>query len=391
MTAAEDDERGTGPGLKARLIALKAVAPHPVIHVIYRSTRRADGSLLERWHAAGESEPFTGSNFEHWLTARLGNTDRLAVALLVIREILDTDGLIRTCTIERRRGLADGPYCGNPVRIEFAGPATAVRLYRSNLAGHLSEITPDMDIAPPRLNSLDPFAGEQRALHARFGPHVRITDSREATLLEDMIGLSSIAHIHTQDGREIGCGIGWFGDMPFILEAAFPRYPTTLKLTDSDAAAVETALRDNDLVRGETRRDATGIAVTGRRRQTNAFYLVRPSPGGVRVEPHIPGREVAIPDQQRWISFAETYEGLTVLDVWLDGDSQDVIVLTGDNSGQIWRHHIDVDGVETWRTADNDTAIGAVHRDRLFPGMLADTDAASSRPILTANVKTTPA
>ena len=136
-------------------------------------------------------------------------------------------------------------------------------------------------------------------------------------------------------------------------------------------------MRDNDLVRGETRLDATGIAVTGRQRHTNALYLVRPSAGGVRIEPHIPGREAAGPDQQRWISYAETYEGLIVLDVWRDDGSQDMIVLTGDISDQIWRHHIDADGVETWRAADDDTAIRAVHCDRLYPGTPADTDAAA--------------
>ncbi|HTI80108.1 MAG TPA: hypothetical protein VL614_06615 [Acetobacteraceae bacterium] len=375
MTAAEDDECGTGPGLTARLIALQGVAPHPVIYVIYRSTRCADGSHVQGYHARDETNPVVASNFENWLTGRLGTTDRLAVAVLAIREILDTDNLIRQCTIERRRGSADGPYCGDPARVDFAGAATAVRLYRSDLAGNLTEIAPATGIAPPRLRPPDLFAGEHKAVQARFGPHVRIIDWREPTLFEDMVGLSGIAHLRTTDGREIGCGIGWFGDMPFVLEAAFPRFSTAVQLTDSEAAAVETALRDNDLVRGETRLDAAGIAVAARRRHTDALYLVRPSADGVRIEPHIPGREAAGPDQQRWISFAETYECLTVLDVWRDGRTDDVIVLTGDVSGQVWRHHIDVDGVETWRTVDDDAAIGALHRERLFPGSLADTDA----------------
>ena len=375
MTAADFDEYGTGLRPTARLIALNGVAPTPVLHVTYRSTRYADGSLLEGYQATSETEPITTSNVEDWLAVRLGNIDRLAVAVLVIREVLNTDGLIAQCTIERRRGSADGPYCGDPARIEFTGAATAVRLYRRNVAGELSEIAPATDIAPPRLRSPDLFAGERKALQARFGPHVAITGSREPTLFEDMVGLSSIAHIRTTDGREIGCGIGWFGDMPFVLEAAFPRFSTAVTLSDSDAEAVATALRDNDLVRGETRLDATGIAVTGRRRHTDSLYLVRPSAGGVRIEPHTPGRDAAGPDQQRWINFAERYEDLTVLDVWRDGASDAVIALTGDVSGQIWCHRIDADGVETWRTAGDETAIGTLHRERLFPGTLADTDA----------------
>ena len=71
------------------------------------------------------------------------------------------------------------------------------------------------------------------------------------------------------------------------------------------------------------------------------------------------------------MNFAESYEGLAVLDAWHDGTTDDVMVLTGDLSGQVWRHHIDLDGVESWRKTDDEAAIGAVHRERLFPGSLA--------------------
>jgi len=374
MTTAENGEQWTGPRLTARLIALKGVAPDPVLHIIFRSTRRVDGSLLEGYVVAGETQPIEAAGLEDWLTARVGNVDRLAVAVLVIREILDTHGMILQCTIERRRGSADGPFCGDPVRVDFAGAATAVRLYRSHLDGRLTEIAPTTDVAPPRLRSPEQFAGEHKALQGRFGAHVHIIDSREPTLFEDMVGLSSVAHVRTADGREIGCGIGWFGDMPFVLEADFPRFSAPLELPDDDAAEVDAALHDNDLVRGETRLDENGIAVTGRRRGGDALYLVRPDQEGARVEPHIPGREAAGADQQRWLHYAETYEGLTVLDVWRDGEGDDIIVLTGDLSGQIWRHHIDVDGVETWRKADDEAAIGAIHREHLFPGTLAEAD-----------------
>jgi hypothetical protein len=376
MTTSEDREQWTGPRLTARLIALKGVAPTPVLHVIFRSTRRADGSLLEGYQGPGEPQPIAANDFEHWLTSRLGSTDRLAVAVLVIRETLDTQGMILQCTIERRRGSADGPYFGDPVRVDFAGAATAVRLYRSHPDGRLTEIAPTSNSAPPRLHSPEQFAGEHKALQARFGPQVQIIDSRGPTLFEDMVGLTTVAHVHTTDGRDIGCGIGWFGDMPFILEAGFPNFAAPLDLSDTDEALVDAALRENGLLRGATRRDQIGIAVTARRQGSDALHLIRPSADGALIEPLLLSREAAGPDQQRWIRYAETYEGLTVLDVWRDGGSDDVIVLTGDAGGQLWRHRIDIDGVETWRTPDDDAAIGAAHRERLFPGTLADTDAA---------------
>lgn len=375
MTTAEGGDNWTGPGPTARLVALQGVAPDPAVHVIFRSTRRGDGSLTECYLFPGELQPLAPDTLDTWLNSRLATVDRLAVAVLVIRETLDNSGMVQ-CTIERRRGSAEGPYCGDPVRVDFAGAATAVRLYRSHPDGNLTEITPnaDTDISAPRLRSATQFAGDRKALQSRFDPTVAILDSREPTLFEDMIGLSSIAHVRTSDGRTIGCGIGWFGDMAFVLEADFPRFSTPLDLPDKDQAAVDTALRDNDLVRGETRRDHGGFAVTARRRGSNALYLVRPTVDGAQFEPHVPSREVAGPDQQRWIHYIETYEGLTVLDVWRDGTSDAVIVLTGDLSGQIWRHHIDIDGVETWRQTGDEAAIGAVHREQLFPGTLADTD-----------------
>ncbi len=376
MTTAEDGENWTGRRPAARLGGLAGAAPDPAVHVIFRSTRRADGSLTEGYLVPGEPEPLAADALDAWLTSRLSTVDRLAVAVLVIREILDTSGLLLQCTIERRRGSPDGPYCGDPVSVDFAGAATAVRLYRSHPDGSLAEITPnpDTDITAPRLRSATQFAGDRKALQLRFGPTIAILDSREPTLFEDMVGLSSIAHVRTPDGRTVGCGIGWFGDMAFVLEADFPRFSTPLELPDKDEAAVDTALRDNDLIRGETRRDQNGIAVTARRRDSNTLYLVRPTADGARLEPHVPSRDAAGPDQQRWIHYIETYEGLTVLDVWRDGGSDAVIVLTGDLSGHIWRHHIDSDGVETWRQAGDEAAIGTVHREQLFPGTLAAAD-----------------
>jgi hypothetical protein len=255
--------------------------------------------------------------------------------------------------------------------VDFAGAASAVRLYRSHLDGELTEVAPSADTPPPSVRLPEQFAGEHKVLQARFGDGVRVLDAREPTLFEDMVGLSSIVHVRAPDGREVGCGIGWHGAMPFVLEADFPRFATQLELLPEDAQAVDAALHANDLVRGETRLDENGIAIVARRSGGEALFLLRPQAGQVRVEPYGTNRDAAGPDQQRWMRYAETYEGLAVLDSWHDGASDDLLVLTGDASGQIWQHHIDADGVETWRKVGDDTAIGALHREHLFPGTLA--------------------
>jgi hypothetical protein len=370
---------GTGARLSARLVALNGVAPDPVHYVLFRSTRRIDGTQVEGYSVADEVARMDATGLDAWLARQPTSVDRLAVAVLVIREIHDTHGLILQCAIERRRGLAEGPFCGDPARVEFTGAASAVRLYSAGPDGRLVEITPHAETAPPDLRPPEHFAGEQKALQTRFGDGVRILDAREPTLFEDMAGLSSIVHVRTADGREVGCGVGWHGDMAFVLEAEFPRLATSLELLKEDAAAVDAAVRADSLVRGELRLDGDGIAVHARRRGAEDLFLLRPASGQARTEPHAPSRNAAVPDQQKWLHFAETYEALTVLDVWRDGSGDGVIVLTGDASGQLWRHHIDVDGVEAWRRADNDAAFGALHREHLCPGALAVEDAEPAR------------
>lgn len=375
MSQARGGATGTGARLAARLLALGGVAPDPVRHVVFRWTRRLDGAQAGGYFVPGETGSLDPVAFDEWLAQQPASIDRLAVAVLVIREIVDTDGQIVQCTLERRRGSADGPFCGDPARVEFTGAATAVRLYRSRQDGRLTEIAPPADAVVTRVRPAAHFVGERRALQARFGEGVRTIDAREPTLFEDLAGLSSIVHVQTPDGREVGCGIGWHGEATFVLEADFPRFAAALEFTEEDTMAVDGALRANNLVRGETRLDAQGIAVVGRRRGGNQLFLVRPAAGHARVEAHTPGREAASPDQLKWMRYAETYEGLTVLDVWRDGTSSDVLVVTGDATGEVWRHHIDADGVENWRRSDTGTAVGLLHRERLFPGSLAEADA----------------
>jgi hypothetical protein len=372
MPAAEGGEVWTGPRLAARLVALNGAAPDPVQQVIFRSTRRADGTIQDGYHVPDQPQALDEAELNDWLTRhRLAGAERLAVAVLLINETLDARGLITQCTLERRRGSADGPYCGEPARVDFAGAASAVRLYRSHLDGRLTEVAPSADTPPPSVRLPEQFAGEHNALVTRFGDGVRVIDAREPTLFEDMVGLSSIVHVRTADGRDVGCGIGWHGAMAFVLEADFPRFATQLELLPEDAAAINAAIRSNGLVRGETRLDDSGIAVLARRTGGDALFLLRPQAGQVRVEPYSAGRDAAGTDQQRWMRYVESYEGLAVLDAWHDGATEDVIVLSGDPSGQIWQHHIDPDGVETWRKVSDDAAIGVLHREHLFPGTLA--------------------
>ena len=70
MPTAEGGEHWTDPQLVARLIALRGVAPRPVVHVVFRSTRRVDGELTEGFEIAGEA-PLPGADaLDSWVARR---------------------------------------------------------------------------------------------------------------------------------------------------------------------------------------------------------------------------------------------------------------------------------------------------------------------------------
>ncbi|HEY1932674.1 MAG TPA: hypothetical protein VGG99_11720 [Acetobacteraceae bacterium] len=378
MNTAGRSEEWTGPRLAARLADLNGVAPEPAEHVVFRAARRAEGRETTCWQIANDTGVLNEAQLAEWLARRrLGGPERLALAVLVIRETLDERGLIRDCVLERRRGAVDGPLHGDPARVEFTGPARMVRVYRVLRDGRLSEVAASTDVLPPRRRAPEHFAGEQRALRERFGPAARIIDVRQPTLFEDIAGLDSIAHVRASDGRVVGCGIGWHGTIPFILEADFPRFGAPLSLAPEDEVAVEALLAEHDLVRHETRLDEQGLAVMARRRSGVDLFLLRSEHGTATMRPYLPASEAEpSPDQARWLRYAETYEKLAVLDTWHDDSTEDLLVLTGESSGQVWRHHIDHDGVETWRKPDDDAAAAVLHGERLFPGTLAAADAA---------------
>jgi hypothetical protein len=369
-----------GPQLAARLAALNGVAPEPVEYVVCRFTTQPNGHETRLFQAADEPEPMQQADLPHWRERhRMRGADLLALAMLVIHEVVDEAGLIRECTLERRRGALDGPLHGDPARVEFAGPARMVRLYRVLRDGRLTEVAGSTDTLPARRLASAHLAGEQAALRAHFGQDARVIDAREPTLFETMVGCDNILHVRMANGSEVACGIGWHGPVPFVLPAPFPRFAVPLVLSPENEVAVQALLAHDNLVRHETRLDPSGLAVVARRRGGAQLFLLRANDGAAAAEPYEASADgAASEDQARWMRYAETYEHLAMLDAWRDGASDDLLVVTGEANGQIWRHLIDRDGVETWRKPDDQTAAGLLYRDRLAPGALAAADAATS-------------
>src|SRR5690242_16088774 len=58
---------GTGARLAARLAALNGVAPEPVCHIIFRSTRRIDGTQIAGYTVPDEPGPLDAEGLEAWL------------------------------------------------------------------------------------------------------------------------------------------------------------------------------------------------------------------------------------------------------------------------------------------------------------------------------------
>jgi hypothetical protein len=382
MDTGGQGEDWNGPQLAARLAALNEAAPEAVAYIICRITTRADGREEQVYQAADEPKPLHPADLPHWLARhRLHGADLLALAMLVIRDVVDEAGLIRECSLERRRGAPDGPLHGDPARVEFTGPARNVRLYHVLRDGTLAEVAGTTDLLPAGRRASERLGGEQAAVRAWFGPDAKVIDSREPTLSETMVGCDSILHVRLADGGEVGCGIGWHGPVPFVLPAAFPRVAVPPVLSPETEAAVQAVLTREHLARHETRLDPSGLAVVARRRGSAQLLLLRANDAAVAIESYDASADgLASEDQARWMRYAETYEHLVMLDAWRDGAGDDLLVVTGEASGQIWRHHIDRDGVETWRQPDDQAAAGLLYRAQVSPGTLAaaDADAATS-------------
>jgi hypothetical protein len=366
------NEIWTPPRLRARLAALKGVAPAPGCYVIWRSTVRPNAPEVSFYELPEEPVRRDEAGFERWLLERkLAAAERLSVSVLVIREQLDDAGLMREGVLERRRGGVDGPYYGNVARVEFTGAARLVRRYRALRDGRLAELPaaddPGAGVSPAEPDA-ESYAGEDAAVHGYLGPDAVIVDRRPPSLFEDLLGLSVIIHARRRDGVEIGCGVGWHGGMAFVLAAGFPRHGGNLVPPPDLDSAVEAAVVARNLIRHETRLDEQGFCVIARVRGQPSLVTIRLDATGTRVEPYAPGRVTsANDDQRRWMTYAETYEARTILDSWRNGDSDEIAVLTIDPDQEAWLHVIDADGIETSRQSDNTAGAAVLYRERINP------------------------
>lgn len=338
-------------------------------YIVYRVSTEADGSVVTQYEVPGAAGPLDEAGFAGWrqIHAPIGEPDD-RLSILIIRELLDAHGSILTCALERRRGSISGRYHGSPARVTFAGAADQVRLYRATASGALHEIIPPLDQRPPPVARRDHFAGEEACIRHVFGTATQILDARGPTLLEELIGLTSILHIRAPSGIEIDCGLGWHGTTPFLLRAEFPRFDAAPALPVADAAAIAVAAVTAGLTTFEARTDAQGPAVLARANREGTLHLLRPQGRSVAIEPYTPGIQAGLlnADQATWVRYAATHEHLVMLDAYPDGRADGVFVLAATPAGQVTRHLIDADGVEVWRATADDTAIAAVHRERVI-------------------------
>lgn len=372
----------TGRQLAARLLALNGVAPEPVEHVLFRETSAPAAPTRSGYCVPGCSERLDQPAFLAWLAKRtLAGADQLAVGLLILRERLDADGFLQECVLERRRGAVDGPFAGDPARVDFVGAAERVRLYRVQRNGSLKEVAGRPDGVAPMLRDGSGFSGDLAALQTWFGPGVRVAGLREATVLEEMAGFSTVAHVVRPDGRESAGAIGWFGTRAYVVEGAFPRLGARVELAPEDAEATMRVLREHDLVGHEVRADPDGLCLIARQRGGLGLFRIGVLDGVAELAPYHHAAEAgARPDQLKWIRYAERVEQLTILDSWREGAGMDLMTLTGASNGEVWRHAIDPDGVELWRRLEDEAAMAVLHRERLQPGSVVAWEAGGLTP-----------
>src|SRR3984957_6054233 len=359
----------TAARLRARLAALRGGAPAPRLYVIWRATARPNGLEYAGDELPGQSRRQNAAAFDRYLLERdLAGANRFTVSVLVIGEQLDGSGLLRECVLERRRGAFDGPYFGNVARVEFVGAAAQARRYRALPDGRLAELPagePQPD--PPAADDVD-FSGDDAAVRAALGSDVVIVDRRTPSLAEDLAGLSAVIHARRVDGEEVGCGIGWHGDIAFVLQAEFRRLGGPVSVPRGLEDELEAELAARGLIRYETRLDARGFCVIARARGERTLVAMRMDGPNFHVEPYDPGRTAAAnEDQRRWMNYAENYEPRTIRDAWPPGDGETVAVPTIDPDQEARLHTIDADGVETARVADNAAAAAVLYREQINP------------------------
>ena len=365
MTTAGTTNLWTGSQAAPQRLSVVRANPQPMSYAVYRDTTFADHRKTAHFVVQGQDEPMSAVEFQRWISARFPDGDANSqLSLLVIRETLGPDDRILDCTIERHRGAIDGPYTGEPARVEFSGPARAVRLCSVDALGRLFEApaAPTSSADPQAEPTNLPLAGEEAALRGWFGPNCTVVSRRAPTSNEELIGLSSIYHVRA-DTLERSCGVAWFGPIPFVLVADFPRTVDPVRLPAVDEAVVEATIRSRDLIRGDLRLDDPQWCLIARSRQRPELFRIRPVPGGLRVDPYVPEwRGIGSEDQRRWVDFATTHERRTPIDAYQDITTGDLVVLTTGEDDQFWRHRIDPDGIEVSSELANDSAVAIVHR-----------------------------
>ena len=377
MTTAGRGQVWTSEQLAARLTALRGLVPAAVQHIVYRATSDAAAYAHEGYLIPGEVRRLTPEAFDFWLAKRdLAGVERLSVAVMVIRERLVANGNIQDCELEYRRGAVDGPYHGSPARITFTGPARLARFYQATPEGALAEVAPTPGAAALPGPEIDTLAAMRLAVQANCGEGARILDTREPTVIEAMVGIATVLHVIQTDGREVTCGIIWHGPTAVALQADFPRFR---RGTDPFGAPVRRARRTGCRRRAGRLRDPAGRARTGRRRPpprnrrspAGAVPRRRRRPGdrhtvarhAVPIRTRPPRR--ADPRPGTMAALYRNLRGVGVLDAYRDGTSDSVVVLTGGADGAVWRHHVDIDGIETWRRADTGSAVGILYGERI--------------------------
>jgi hypothetical protein len=372
----------TSEQLSARLTALRGLVPAAVQHPIYRATIDATAYAHEGYEVPGEARRLSAEAFDFWLAKRgLAGPDRLSVAVLVIRERLAADGNIQDCELEYRRGAVDGPFHGSPARIVFTGPGRLARFYQATPEGGLAEVAPTPGTPARPDTETDTAAAMRLAVQACCGEAVRILDTREPTVIEAMVGFTSVLHTVQANEREASCGIIWHGPTAVALQADFPRFDVEPTLSTDQSNALEALAAAEQLVVCETRRDEQGLGVLGRRHTTGELLLVRFDGETATLSPYVPGQPTEVTaDQEQWLHYIGTYEGLRVLDGYHDGTSGALIVLTGAANGAAWRHHVDIDGIETWRRPDSGSATATLYAERPRDGSSDDLSDPQSAP-----------
>ena len=358
MTTSGRGQVWTSAQLTARLAAMRGLVPAVVQHAVYRATIDATAYTHKGYLVPGEVRRLSAEAFDFWLAKRgLAGPERLSVAVLVIRERLAADGNIHDCELQYRRGVVDGPYQGSPARIAFTGPVQLARFYQTASDGALAEVAPTPGAAPRPDTETETSAAMRRAVQTCCGEVARIVDTREPTVIEAMVGITNVLHVVQSNEREVSCGIIWHGPIAVALQADFPRFDMEPTLSAGQSGALDALASAQGLVAGETRRDEHGLSVVARRRATGDLVLVRFDGETTALSPYVPGRPTAVTaDQELWLHYIETYEGLRMLDGYHDGTTGALIAVTGGADGTVWRHHVDIDGIETWRRRDTGSA-----------------------------------